>query len=322
MNGPMSMYKLKPVVHFPDSINITDTMYKMKNIYSSNINPSEETYSITNGLPNVLEQVNKLLKKSPVEVEELKKRQEAILKQLTYLKEQMLALREELGKKNSSSDPPSSVSKKISPSHTNIAKEVSWDGVIKEVVLHASPDSPPYSLLAINLLWPDVLRLQVTCHSHSSVQTLPPHLTAFSALAATPAPTLQVRLIWKQMGQDCELVISPLSHCAIRGEVNLLRYLYRTISTPSDDLLSDLKLDSTLDICHRLVHARTLRDKQLQVRALNARLGKSTWLGGEEMGIADLAAWSALRTVSKVDLSQNMSKWQSRCCAAIGVCEL
>uniref|UniRef100_A0A1B6M7B0 AIMP2 thioredoxin-like domain-containing protein n=1 Tax=Graphocephala atropunctata TaxID=36148 RepID=A0A1B6M7B0_9HEMI len=306
MNGPVSMYELKPVVHFHGAMDLTNTMYKMKNIYNTNISSTEE--NITNALPNVLEQ------NSPVDVEEIKRRQEAILKQLTLLKEQMLVLREELGKKNSSS-----VSKKEGPSFAaTIAKEIAWDGVIKEVVLHANPDSPPYSLLAVNLLWPEVLRLQVTCHSHSSVQTLSPHLAAFSALAATPNPNLQMRLIWKQMGRDCELVISPLSHCPIRGEVNLLRYLYRTVSS-AHDLLDDIKLDSTLDICHQLAHARTLRDKQLQVRALNARLGKSTWLGGEVMGVADLAAWSALRSVSKVELSQNMSKWQSRCCAVIGV---
>ncbi|XP_046688240.1 uncharacterized protein LOC124373975 [Homalodisca vitripennis] len=161
MNGPMSMYKLKPVVHFPDSINITDTMYKMKNIYSSNINPSEETYSITNGLPNVLEQ------KSPVEVEELKKRQEAILKQLTYLKEQMLALREELGKKNSSSDPSSLVSKKISPSHTNIAKEVSWVSRLLTALIRSY-----YYIFCISVIIKSVKRLRKNSNLISDIQDI------------------------------------------------------------------------------------------------------------------------------------------------------
>lgn len=120
------------------------------------------------------------------------------------------------------------------------------------------------------------------------------------------------------VGPDCELVVSPLTHCPIRGEVNLLRYLNRSLTAPQDPV-SEVQLDSLLDVCYRLSHAHTVRDKQLAVRTLNTRLGQAQWLLGEVLSLADVAAWSALRAISGVELSQNMSKWQSRSEYAFGV---
>lgn len=60
MNGPLSMYKLKPLVDFPDKLNITSTMYKMKNVYGQQT--SSGTKLENTALPDVLEQVNKMLK--------------------------------------------------------------------------------------------------------------------------------------------------------------------------------------------------------------------------------------------------------------------
>lgn len=129
-------------------------------------------------------------------------------------------------------------------------------------------------------------------------------------------PSLKCLLL--SVGPDCELVVSPLTHCPIRGEVNLLRYLKRSL-TATQDPVSEVQLDSLLDVCHRLSHAHTVRDKQLAVRTLNTRLGQAPWLLGEVLSVADVAAWSALRVISGVELSQNMSKWQSRSEYAFGV---
>lgn len=64
--------------------------------------------------------------------------------------------------------------------------------------MFASPDWPPYSLLAVNNLWGGILRLRITCHIHSSVSYLPSHLAEFNSLNNTVAPNLSLRLIWKQ----------------------------------------------------------------------------------------------------------------------------
>lgn len=123
------------------------------------------------------------------------------------------------------------------------------------------------------------------------------------------------------MGPDCEVVVSPLNQLALRGEVNLIRYLHHTLYPTPADIITETKLDNLLDICHRLIHARTIKEKQSLIRAINALLGKSTWLGGDTMDVADIAAWSAIQNTENVELTQNMKKWQERCKGAIGLCK-
>lgn len=114
------------------------------------------------------------------------------------------------------------------------------------------------------------------------------------------------------VGTDCETVFSPVSHSPIRGEVNLLRYLHRTIN-PINDVIAELKQDNILDLCHRLNHVKTVHDRKILVKMLNARLGKSSWFGGDKLTVADVAVWSTLRSLHGIDFTQNITKWQSRC---------
>jgi len=313
MNGPITMYNLKPLVHFPDPVELTPTMYGMKNIYSTNFSSSVVTRPLQS-LPNILEQ------KSNSEVEDLRKRQEGILKQLNFLKEQMLSLREELSKGAPCQKFPDEMNNNLSEtiSQKDICVKPQWNGVAGEIVISVSPEHPPYSLLALNRLWADVLRLNVVCHTHSSVVSLPPHLSCFSRLSLTNSPNVQARLIWTSMGPDCELAVSPVSHSRIRGEINVLRFLHRSIYGFSDPI-DDVQLDHILDVCHRLAHSHTLRDKQMNVRALNALLGRSRWLGGDNMSVADVAAWSVIKSTPGVELSQNMTRWNTLCAQAFDI---
>lgn len=64
MNGPMIMYDLKPVVQFSDTVELTPTMYRMKNIIFSSTLGSQDS-SI---FPNISEQVNKILQVSSFNV--------------------------------------------------------------------------------------------------------------------------------------------------------------------------------------------------------------------------------------------------------------
>lgn len=48
---------------------------------------------------------------------------------------------------------------------------------------------------------------------------------------------------------------------------------------------------------------------------------QTQFLVGDSLSVVDLAAWSVLQSLSGVDLSQNMSKWQQRITAALGVGE-
>lgn len=59
MNGPVTMYKVKPVFQLRNGLDISSSMYKMKNIHGSNFVSSTE---YQDKLPNIMEQVNTLLK--------------------------------------------------------------------------------------------------------------------------------------------------------------------------------------------------------------------------------------------------------------------
>lgn len=62
MNGPLSMYNLKPVIRVMDGADISSSMYAMKNIRGSYFNSKPGLVKYQEKQPNVLEQVKKLLK--------------------------------------------------------------------------------------------------------------------------------------------------------------------------------------------------------------------------------------------------------------------
>lgn len=301
MNGPVTMYKVKPAFQLPNGLDISTSMYKMKNIHGSNFISSAESQD---KLPNIMEQI-------PLpEVVSLESRQEAILQQLLLLKDQMAALRSEL---NRYCCPPKKVA---------FRPNLQENGVVRDIVVNANPENPPYSLLLINKLWPESLNLNVNCYTHSSVKERPTNLGYFENIQAEnpDAVELKVTLVWKNVSSDCEFIVSPLNQCGIRGEVNLLRFLHRCMQ-PKNDIIEETKLDTILDTCHRLTHSRTVREKQAMIRSLNAALGKSDWLGGEAMNVADIAAWSAVSNCKDMELTKNMSKWMVRCSVAAGLCK-
>lgn len=102
----------------------------------------------------------------------------------------------------------------------------------------------------------------------------------------------------------------------IRGEVNILRHFARLgmkpLDYPSEDAVTTVQTDAVLDICHRLLHVRTVKEKTALFRNLNAKLGRASYFGGEDINISDIAAWSVLKQVRvnpKQDLSQNVASW-------------
>lgn len=70
------------------------------------------------------------------------------------------------------------------------------------------------------------------------------------------------------VGAETELVTNPVKHTAIRGEMNILRFLSRVgpgnlSYENSADLIQVARLDEVLDNCQRLVRSRTVKEKQV-----------------------------------------------------------
>jgi hypothetical protein len=129
------------------------------------------------------------------------------------------------------------------------------------------------------------------------------------------------------VGPDAELVISPMKHTTIKGEVNILRYLSR-LGPPAynyelnSDPATSARLDGLLDTCYSLVRCRTVKERQLAVRALGGYLGKAQFMaGGNRISIADIAVWSVLRqteTQLQRDMSSDMKRWLEHCPQLLG----
>ncbi|XP_039292671.1 aminoacyl tRNA synthase complex-interacting multifunctional protein 2 [Nilaparvata lugens] len=317
MNGPLpnKMYQIKPVFCLPDNLETSSNMYKMKSIHNTSFqasNPIKDENTVA-------------LEKTPNnEYDDIHKRQKIILQQLTDLQNQMSVFRERLSSekvvpvKNSRSVPD------IKPNTATMKPRFEEGGVIYDVVINANPKHPPYSLLAINKLWGDKLKVRVNSHVHSTIATFPKVNELFQVLHdnnnnGCSQSSLNITLVWKETsGPDLELITSPLHHTAIRGEVNLLRYLHRHLQS-HDDTVAATRLDSLLDRCHGLRHASTAKEKKAGVKAANAALGKGQWLGGGEMGVADVALWSVVKCDGDLELTQSLQKWVDRCNNAIGI---
>lgn len=62
MNGPVAMYKIKPLTVFNDYIEVPQCMYKMKPIQESYLHLHSDNVTNCVKTTNVTEQVKKLLK--------------------------------------------------------------------------------------------------------------------------------------------------------------------------------------------------------------------------------------------------------------------
>ncbi|XP_067013663.2 probable aminoacyl tRNA synthase complex-interacting multifunctional protein 2 isoform X2 [Anabrus simplex] len=304
MNGPNSMYKIKPVIKLAEEIELPKCMYRMKIIQNSYCNARVENVSKVSQSTNVLEQ-------APLpEVAALESRQEAILEQLAELKKQMSALRAELKLPH-----PSNATRAATvPTSSNITHiQVPID-----IVINANPQWPPYSLLALSKL----SCLSLNTHMHSTVVDLPQHTAQFYLSPSDEkARPITIRLIWKNV-PDTELIVSPGRRITVRGEVNILRYLSRlgparfNYELSGDPALAS-GMDCILDLCYSLVRNKTQKDRQADVRVLNSYLQKTQFLMGDDgITLPDIAAWSALKQIGYTtakELTVNLNKWFQRC---------
>ena len=134
-------------------------------------------------------------------------------------------------------------------------------------------------------------------------------------------------LYYLTVGPDTELLVSPMKHIAIKGEVNVLRYLSR-LGPPAFnyelnvDPATSARLDGVLDACYTLARCRTIKEQQLVIRDLGGYLGKAQFMaGGNGISIADVAVWSVLRQIDaqlQRDMSSNMKQWLHHCSQLLG----
>lgn len=275
MNGPLKMYRTKPIIIHDQQIATPKCIYAVKNIHSKDskeiVGQSTDHVSTTNK-SRILEQSNHQIPG----MAELEAKQTEILKQLDSLKKQIISIKLDLKNNYSNSViSQSAVSNSTSEKLSNLPS----------LVINTSPTNPPHSLKILQKLLQDKVELQFTSHLHSSVseltedaKELEQSLIIFKS--KNSVPKLNIKLIWKNVGVSAELIVSRVP---ILGEVNLIRYLTRIIDS-SLSYCSDpdsVEIDSILDTCHQILRSKTKTERASYLVTLNKSLGKGQWLGGK-----------------------------------------
>ena len=107
----------------------------------------------------------------------------------------------------------------------------------------------------------------------------------------------------------------------IRGEVNIIRYVARVLSSTfnynESSTKESLKIDELLDNCYRNVIWGSSKDQQNALNTYDAILAKNRTLspaGGQELGFLDFVVWSALMGNGQADVKlPNLKKWMQSC---------
>jgi len=185
--------------------------------------------------------------------------------------------------------------------------------VSSDIVIRCSPSKPPFALAGLVSMLSNHMSVFTSVHSHSGVVSLPSHLHTFlpQSKVERGQANIKITLIWKEVGNECELMVSPMTQTAIKGEVNLIRYFARCFPSvlAYENDRTVVAVDNLLDSVTSLLWAPP-RERQPILRPMAVNLAKSSFLNGEKFGIADLALFSAIKQLGlESDLQPELRKW-------------
>lgn len=192
---------------------------------------------------------------------------------------------------------------------------------LNDLVINVNPSTVPYSLLAIRNLWKGRLNIKIQCFSHSTISQVTDEVKQIVEKFQVDLsndnshPTLNISLIWKNVGKNAELNSSQTLYVPIYGEVNIIRYLSR-IGPNEFDYENDSnvnEIDIIFDLCYQLCNCSTILNRQNYIRALNNRL-KFDYFGNNCISLADIAVYSIVKQNKDVlkDLTPNLKKWYQK----------
>lgn len=288
MNGPTGgMYKMKPVCPSLNSVELPTCMYKLPNLHGK-VSPNVENMD---------------------PLEHLEYRQEEILSKLEDIQSRVNILATTYGVDLNS------VAAGVPTGSCNAQAF----GSIKDIVVYADPDSPPFYLFVLYSILKKNSRVMATTYTHSSLKSnIPQKLQAVFQNHKQEARWLQdliISLIWKKDKFGPSLMVSPHVQTAIYGEANIARFIGRYLNLYDDtDLKQSALIDNALDMAHQLINGSN-KESAAIIRTLNSTLGKNEYLTGY-FSLADIVMWSAVHQSKQAnDAPANVKKWLKACCA-------
>ncbi|XP_055417186.1 aminoacyl tRNA synthase complex-interacting multifunctional protein 2 isoform X2 [Bubalus kerabau] len=190
-------------------------------------------------------------------------------------------------------------------------------GALKDIVINANPASPPLSLLVLHRLLCDHYKVLSSVHTHSAVQSVPANLLQCFGEQTRQQPRheyqLGFTLIWKDVPKT-QMKFSVQTMCPIEGEGNIARFLFSLFGQKQDAVNLTL-IDSWVDIAIFQLKEGSSKEKAAVFRSMNSALGKTPWLVGDELTVADVVLWSVLRQTGGCGgmAPANVQKWMQAC---------
>lgn len=102
--------------------------------------------------------------------------------------------------------------------------------------------------------------------------------------------------------------------CPIEGEGSIARFLFSLLGQKHSAVTSTL-IDSWIDTAVFQLKGGSSKEKAAVFRSMNSALGKSPWLVGSELTVADVVLWSVLQQTGgcSVPVPTNVHKWMKAC---------
>ncbi|XP_022170514.1 uncharacterized protein LOC111033881 isoform X2 [Myzus persicae] len=305
------MYKLKPVVPVPLLIESTCRMYKLKDLQQmsfSRVPMSDKC--------DELQDVDDDAQLSDQEIRVLLEKQNEVLKILEQLEIRLSKLDvnfPDAKDRVSILEKQQSTQCNVNTKHENSSKSVvnnDISNLIKnDTVVFADPEDPPYSILALPILWPDVA-WDISYHVHSSVLK---DLKALETIKAFKNVTcidtkslIKVFVIWQHIKPSPKVVRSPTDSSV--GEVSLLRSFNQYLATQPLTAADQIKSDKVLDLINEIGCSANDRTTELH----NLITDSNT-----KLDITNIAIWSLL--YKKSEHPTKIEKWLSHFTKIINV---
>ena len=111
------------------------------------------------------------------------------------------------------------------------------------------------------------------------------------------------------------MMVSPSSQTPVHGEASIARHLARLLRPSYDSVGADVatRIDAWVDLARTLVDGNA-KERLAVMRNLNGALGRSDWLVGGELSLADVAMWAAVqRSKQGGSATGNVKKWLDAC---------
>lgn len=305
----MPMYRVKPYHEGAAlRVELPTCMYRLPSVHGGTGSPAPDAGHVEGS--------------SDASLEALETRQDDILKRLYELQAAVDGLSKMIQTPDADLDvtniirtgEPSALSAGVLDLNSVLGKDY---GALKDIVINANPASPPLALLVLHQLLCERYRVLSAVHMHSAVKDVPENLLGCFGEQPKLQPRHQYQLgftlIWKNVPKT-QMKFSVQKMCPIEGEGNIARFLFSLLGQEHSAV--DLTLmDSWVDTAMFQLRAGGAKERATVFRTMNAALGKSPWLVGGELSVADVVLWSVLRQMGGGNgaLPANVQKWAQAC---------